>query len=196
MNLQYLEFSRISLNDELFLRPYELCGDDTDVVHRKNKTTLDSYKDMFFGHEDITSLFEIGVADGGSLILWNLVFGCKVVGIDNRFEVSYALSEYFHSHDISVYYMDSLCIDAVEQCINIEFPNGVDVIIDDGAHTIETITASILSLFKFVKSGGLYIIEDWKALHPIHQEVLFDSILEHGHTSITMYKNFLVLRKQ
>lgn len=39
-------------------------------------------------------------------------------------------------------------------------PEGFDIIIDDGSHRSEHVTASFMMLFQFVKEGGWYVVED------------------------------------
>ena len=155
MNLRYLEFSSVKLDDGVILRPIELSGGDSDIVHRKNESTLRSYKEIFSSCDiNVKSLFEIGVCGGGSLIMWNLVFGCKVVGIDVVDSVPISAKKYMEFRPITFQIMDSRNISDVERCVDIEFPSGLDIIVDDGSHCIEEIKYSVYHLFKFLKNGS------------------------------------------
>ena len=40
--------------------------------------------------------------------------------------------------------------------------NKFDIIIDDGAHTLSNILNNFIFFFKLLKSGGIYVIEDYK----------------------------------
>ena len=58
-----------------------------------------------------------------------------------------------------------------------------DLIIDDGSHNLSDILISLKLFFKFIKKGGLYIIEDFK--HPNYyynnrniDHILIDELLK------------------
>jgi len=97
----------------------------------------------------INTFVEIGVFYGESVRLWKDYFGCRVVGLD----------------------ADKLNIDGVEtiQCdqskedqLNrvIEQIKDCDVILDDGSHIMHDQQKTLAILFKALKPGGMYIIED------------------------------------
>lgn len=45
------------------------------------------------------------------------------------------------------------------------FPNGIDLVVDDASHLYEQSKATFAMLFPLVKVGGEYILEDWAWSH-------------------------------
>ena len=74
----------------------------------------------------------------------------------------------FSSKSIHVYGLDINNIKKLKETlekINIQTnSNYFDIIIDDGSHYLSDILFSLKNLFKYVRKGGLYIIEDF--MHP------------------------------
>jgi len=107
-----------------------------------------------FRNSDVTIL-EIGVAQGGSLQMWKNYFGPRatVVGID----------------------IDPNCLEHVEEQIDVmigdqadpnflmsvmeKYPK-IDIVIDDGGHTMNQQKTSFRHLYPHVNKNGIYICED------------------------------------
>ena len=186
------------------IRSNEFPGNVDDIVYHKDQTTLDSYYGVF-EHFTPESVLEIGVMEGGSLVLWNALFGCKVVGIDNTaVNMTPAFRRYQRKEtcdvgkqDIVVAFLDVNNIPRLEAVVKREFPEGIDLIIDDGPHVLNIMRNSFRALWPKVRKGGMYSIEDWKALHPIHREDLLsflgltvsDGVIEKHHNFILIHKN-------
>tara|TARA_B100000965_G_C19515250_1_gene723889 strand:+ start:524 stop:1267 length:744 start_codon:yes stop_codon:yes gene_type:complete len=94
----------------------------------------------------------------------------------------------FQSKNIKVYGLDINNKDKLEKTlkkISLESnSNFFDIIIDDGSHYLSDILIGLKFLFKRVKQGGFYIIEDYK--HPNYYEynkninhMLVDEVLSH-----------------
>lgn len=118
----------------------------------------DVYSDLFDSmKEKNVKLLEIGVYECGSLKIWHDYFKQgKIIGLDRR-QISNSLLKGFDR--ISVYQGDQTDINVLQKIIN---ENGkFDIIIDDASHIGQVTKASYNFLFKYVKSGGYYIIEDW-----------------------------------
>ncbi len=100
-------------------------------------------------------LLEIGCGEGGSLQMWKRYFGAQaqVVGIDLREEcVAYADSQIAVriGHQADVAFLDQVLA---------QF--GVpDVIIDDGSHVMQDMSASFRHLYPRMDRNGVYIVED------------------------------------
>jgi len=116
------------------------------------KHYLDDYKDKPF------VLFEIGIADGDSLLYWRDEFPkATIVGLDlNKVTVDDP------SGRIKIYQGkqqdEALLAKIAAECA----PDGFDVIIDDGSHIGHYTRLSFWYLFKnALKKNGLYFIEDW-----------------------------------
>ena len=98
---------------------------------------------------------EIGVRDGGSVQMWKNYFGkdAKIIGVD----------------------VDSRCKEFEEEQVSIEigsqsdekfwaafkekYPR-VDILLDDGGHTMNQQITTFREMFPHIKDGGLYMCED------------------------------------
>jgi SAM-dependent methyltransferase len=104
------------------------------------------------------SLLEIGVQNGGSLEIWHklLPLRSRVVGLD----LDERCRELKFSEGIELYIGDA----TGEAFINGALGEaGFDIIIDDGSHRSKDVIASFELLFRRLKPGGLYIVEDLHA---------------------------------
>jgi hypothetical protein len=100
-------------------------------------------------------VIELGVRDGGSLILWSRFFGesATVFGIDINPEcanhkvgpASIRIGSQTDSHFLTQVVGEM---------------GGVDVVIDDGSHRARDTLASLEILFPLLNDGGIYVIED------------------------------------
>jgi len=108
--------------------------------------------------EDPVVLLELGVADGGSLLLWRDYFPRGlIVGLDAR-----PVSVEDPSGRVRVYqglqedlrFLDRIALEVA--------PDGFSVIIDDASHVGELARISFWHLFpRHLRPGGIYAIEDW-----------------------------------
>ncbi len=101
------------------------------------------------------TIVEIGVQHGGSLQMWKHYFGAgtKIVGVD----------------------VDERCKGAEEEGVEVWIGSQddpgflarltaavqpIDVLIDDGGHTMDQMTVSFKNLFGAVRNDGVYLVED------------------------------------
>lgn len=127
-----------------------------------DKTQSQGYLDNFerhFGHlrDKPVKLLELGVLHGGSLLMWQEYFPRGlIVGLDRRANpLTEQLSRirfYQGSQDDHVL-LDHL----IHECA----PEGFDIVVDDASHVGTLSRASFQYLFKHLKQGGIYVIEDW-----------------------------------
>lgn len=107
------------------------------------------------------TLLEIGVAEGGSINYFADYFEhpkSKMIGMDYqrplrnepefRKNVRFVIGDQNNAQRLNV--------------IGEKF-GPFDIIIDDGAHTFKETENTYENLFKYVKRGGYFIIEDWSA---------------------------------
>ncbi len=111
------------------------------------------YLDKYKG-KDI-AILEIGVAHGGSLQLWKKYFGknVKIYAIDVNPECKKLEEE-----NIEIFIgsqSDAAFLESVAKSLP-----PLDVIIDDGGHTMKQQIVSFEVLYKYVKDDGVYICED------------------------------------
>ena len=105
---------------------------------------------------DIKSVLEIGVWRGGSIQMWKDYFpNALITGIDSEV---YAVEPWKNTERIRVYLGRQEDIKFLEEQI---IPGGpYDLIIDDGGHFSPHMKVSLLYLWKHVKPGGFYVVED------------------------------------
>lgn len=108
-------------------------------------------------HRDVAVL-ELGIAYGGSLLMWRDYFqGGPVVGVDvKKVEVSDP-TERIHTY--AGYQQDTALLTEIARR---HAPGGFDLIVDDASHVGDITKTSFWHLFlNHLKPGGIYAIEDW-----------------------------------
>lgn len=108
-----------------------------------------------FRNEPI-KFMEIGIYKGSSVKLWEQYFPnaeLHFIDITTKYIEYYSQRSHYHFVDQS----DRKALQTLAQNI---LGGGFDVILDDGGHTMDGQITSFQVLFPFVKSGGMYIIED------------------------------------
>ena len=164
----------------------DTTGYDTDKGLRPEYLRL--YEECFesFAGKDI-KLLELGVASGGSILLWRDYFERgTIVGLDInpvQIEDSTGRIHLYRGHQQDVALLDRI---AKEQA-----PEGFDIIIDDCSHIARLTRISFWHLFdKHLKPGGVYAIEDiftgyWdkcidgKNYKPATTSMLYLEVLDH-----------------
>ena len=124
-----------------------------------------SIYDATFGamRDEPITLLEIGVADGASIRMWLEYFpNAKVIGLDlepGDNDTAYKKHAPHPEHPrFTLYLGDQTDRDVLRTVGKCEAP--IDIVIDDGCHTMEAQQTSLGVLFQFVKPGGLYVVED------------------------------------
>ena len=138
-------------------RTLDASGYDTDkAAHTHYLRNYEEYFRGLLGQE--IRLLELGVLNGGSLLLWRDYFERGVIaGLDlNPVQIEDPTGR------IRVYtggQQDTALLDRIaRECA----PGGFDVIIDDCSHIGGLARLSFWHLFEnHLKPGGLYVIEDW-----------------------------------
>jgi len=107
-----------------------------------------------FKDRDIV-LLEIGVSHGGSLEMWRDYFGdrVKIYGVDIN-----PLCRQFEEDDTKIFIgsqSDRSFLNRIKQ----EIPP-IDILIDDGGHTMKQQKVTFEELFPHVKENGVYLCED------------------------------------
>lgn len=124
----------------------------------KPESYLERYESYFESRRSsVEALFELGVHEGGSLVMWKDYFpNALVVGLDAEtlFTSNDArLKTYIGSQDDGAL-LQRICAECA--------PSGFDIIIDDCSHIGILTKASFWPLFdNCLKKGGIYAIEDW-----------------------------------
>ena len=100
-------------------------------------------------------ILEIGVSHGGSLQMWKNYFGnkAKIYGIDID-----PRCKDFEEENIEIFIGSQADKHFLEGVIN-KIPK-LDILIDDGGHTMKQQIISYEVLFKHIKENGVYLCED------------------------------------
>lgn len=116
---------------------------------------LEKYeKYLPFNRSDRIKILEIGVLDGGSLKTWSdYFFKAKVVGIDINPDC-----KLHEANMISVEIGSQTDDDFLDTVIS-KYQQ-FDFILDDGSHINKDVIHTFYRLFPYLKSGGVYIVED------------------------------------
>lgn len=103
---------------------------------------------------EVKNVLEIGVEKGSSLRMWRDFFpNALVYGIDSKEKCLFQgdkIKSFLGSQEKPVTIRNQI------DKLKCKF----DIIIDDGSHIHEHQQKTLAAIFKFLKSGGLYIIED------------------------------------
>ena len=113
----------------------------------------DRYFREFVGKEII--LVEIGVSQGGSIDLWQKFFGSKLkyYGIDIN-----PGCKQFERENVKIFIgsqEDELFLEQIKK----EIPP-IDILIDDGGHTMRQQIVTFENMFEHIKTNGIYLCED------------------------------------
>ena len=100
-------------------------------------------------------MLEIGVFGGGSLNMWRAYLGteAKIIGIDINPEC-----KQYESDGIEIFIGsqdDSTLIDKILK----KYPN-ISIVLDDGSHVMQHMSASFELLYDHLDPNGVYIVED------------------------------------
>ena len=140
----------------------------------KPRELVEQYRQLFPDPGQLagSNILEVGMYDGGSLVLLNELFEpAKLVGIDIQDRSD---SEYFQGYiaaagrksRIRTFWKTSQTdFDRLEKIIASEFSGPLDLVIDDASHYYEETRATFEFLYPRLKPGGIYVIEDWQWSH-------------------------------
>jgi hypothetical protein len=169
-----------------------LAGDTTDKGLSGHGFT-EIYERFFYPlkYEPI-KIFEIGIERGDSLRLWEHYFPkASVYGIDIIDRSS------LDSKRIHTFVADQGSRNKLKQFIR-KYGNAYDIILDDGGHYMDLQQISCGFLFKYVKPGGYYIIEDVHTSLPYYYRDLgynFGVEKDDANSTLRMIRNFMETRK-
>lgn len=121
--------------------------------------TYTEFYNLFYGHfkNDVKLVFELGISLGRSLRMWEKFFiNAHIYAGDIDKDLL------FQKKRVHTFYCDQLnkkSIVAMWKTIN---KKNFDLIIDDGLHTNQANIIFFQNSYKYLRSGGIYIIEDVK----------------------------------
>ncbi len=129
----------------------------TDLGYKHNTDKSDhgytEFYEPYFTKYHNPKILEIGVYTGGSVKMMEEFFGSPtIIGVDIESKTQY------DSQHIKTLVADQA--NPKELLKVLDYEKEFDIIIDDGGHTMEQQLVSIATMFPYVKSGGIYILED------------------------------------
>ncbi|MDP4026001.1 class I SAM-dependent methyltransferase [Methylobacterium sp. NEAU 140] len=129
------------------------------------------------------NLLEIGVQNGGSLEIWSeyLPEGSYITGIDIDPQVR---DLKFENANVRAFVQDATDENGIDNLLQHQ---DFDIIIDDGSHICSHVKNTFKILFRRLKPGGKYIIED---LHTSYFESFEGGYLKPG-SSLEWIKSFV-----
>lgn len=210
------------MGEPTFLSEDKICFGDIEIFLLKADNAAEIFRDyILFMYKSIgyvqtygeikkevatvNSILEIGVGRGGSAAFLHKFFDAhRVVCIEVNKDPQIPLERYRNSTGdaVKVYYgVNQADRSAVNDILQTEFPEGIDLVIDDGSHAYEPTRATFEIAFPYVRNGGIYIIEDWNWAHgPAAQKtghyyadrkaltnLVFELVMVHGGTGIIDY---------
>ena len=137
-------------NDHYFEHVFRQNKTDKEIRHSYCSLFYDEYL-LPYKNKKIT-LLEIGICHGGSLMLWNDYFEKgTIIGTDICDMTKGSTTPY---NRITTYFEDAY----TSAFIN-KLP-ALDIVIDDGPHTLESQLSCIDMYYPKINPGGMLIIED------------------------------------
>lgn len=132
---------------------------DTDKQYEHNYFDL-VYSSVFDPiKEKVKTFVEIGILHGQSLILWRDFFqNSNVIGVD--IDTSNAKKRLENIDKTRIDFVELDQSNEAQLDLFASQHSNIDVILDDGCHRMREQQIGLAKLFKCVKEGGIYIIED------------------------------------
>ena len=141
------------------MRTLEEIGGEKNTDKTQSLGYLQNYQ-QFFGplRERPIKLLELGVLEGGSLLMWHDYFvNGQIVGLDvspNPLSSTPDRIRFYQGSQGDTQLLDRIAAECA--------PDGFDVIIDDAAHIGVLSRTSYQALFnRHLRPGGIYVVEDW-----------------------------------
>lgn len=161
--INYIQFIDIHNNPHLIDVQHE-----HEVPIKKSYGMAIWYKN-FFEDKRIKNLFELGIAEGGSCVLFHTLFDLDTyVGVDIKYsEKAIKTIDYLGLKNKTNFYFNVSQDNRSElkQIIEKHFPEGIDLVVDDASHIFEPALSSFEIAFPYLRSYGYYVIEDWGWSH-------------------------------
>jgi hypothetical protein len=146
-------------------KPYGNCLLDISINYNTDKHFEHDYFNLIYNslfkekQLHIKRFIEIWIAQGGSVELWRDYFkNAEIVGCDITLDLAKTYLGQHNLERIVLIELDQSSAENLEKFSQIY--EDVDVILDDGSHKMKDQQITFAKLFKMLKTGGIYIIED------------------------------------
>ena len=155
----------------------QLRSDRERFVLAKTRRMIDRYVEVLLGLRP-RSVLELGIYQGGSVVFMEeLLNPEKLVAIELDESPIPALDEWISPRrdHVSIYQgIDQSDVSRLAEIVDREFSGPLDLVIDDASHFYEETRASFNFLFPLLRTGGIYLIEDWAWEEWVEPELLTD----------------------
>jgi len=142
---------------------------DTDKSSQRNNVTdyrhchpyTLFYEGLFKNKKDEPlNIAELGILDGGSLLMWKEYFtNSEIYGFEYNIELINNFKQNFNNDRINIFNIDVTNEYSIENAFS-ELNILYDIIIEDTTHQFEDQIRVIENTYKYLKPGGILIIED------------------------------------
>jgi predicted O-methyltransferase YrrM len=136
----------------------------------KTKWLYEAYEAMFARLGPVRTILELGMYQGGSVVLWREALACRVIGIDLSAPPKTAplLERYIRESrsegEVHCYWRtNQMDAESLFEIVARKVAGALDIVIDDASHLYVPTQRSFEILFPLVRPGGVYVIEDWLA---------------------------------
>jgi len=149
---------------------------------------VEIYDRIFASERDsMKRFFEIGILNGVSHLMWREYFpNAKIFGIDVK-----DYSAQSKGSGIETFVADQSNREDLKAFID-KYGGDFDVILDDGGHAMDHQQVSLGYLFPYVKSGGIFIIEDiHTSLPEMYPDPFFKVSEDERNTTLLMIEYFI-----
>lgn len=170
--------------------------EELSVIFNTDKNpSMHNFIDVYARHfdpirEDVHRVFEIGVFNGASHKMWKCYFdSVEVYGIDIKEK------PWIERLGIQVFIANQSNRSHLQRFVD-STGGQFDIIIDDGGHTMEQQQVSLGFLFKHLKPGGLYIVEDVHTSIPkFYDQETYGVEPSLENTTLTLVNNYVMTEK-
>jgi cephalosporin hydroxylase len=143
---------------------------DAEIIVLKPRQFFEDYQALLPDNQRSLNIVELGIFEGGSaLILAAMYPNAKIIGFDLRRKNDAVLG---HIDRMGYGERVKLCYEtsqdnaeAITREIKSNFMTGIDLVIDDASHNYALTRKAFEIVFPLLRSGGLYVIEDWGWAH-------------------------------
>ncbi len=158
------------INQKEYKKLDKIAEDSSIVSSDKGSSWHDYTKiySLYFSpiKEEKLQILEIGIWKGGSIKLWEKYFSNANL---HFIDISFEMLKYQPQRS-SLYLADQSNVKELHDVMK-QIGNPMDIIIDDGGHTMKQQITSFATLWPYLRSGGIYVIED---LHTSYWKDFYD----------------------
>jgi len=169
--VEWLNDQRFTINGRTFncceIHQFNNRFPASEHVIWKSRDMIDAFL-KYTGKQAFRNVLELGIARGGSTIWLNeLLNPAKLVAVDIAATPVEALEKYRvesgRTEQLVTYYgVDQKNEQMLRKICAVEFDDEpIDLIVDDASHYLQETLISFNCLFPRLRTGGLYVIEDW-----------------------------------